>query len=334
MATSGKAYPVKKGMLGRTRHIRVGANGSSLEIVRRGELRSDWEFPKIDRIILDRYHQDHIAIYFHLNGGAGYEILQMARDDAVAFFAEFYQAYADWMTSITASPSGIWFPIFVGKHVPQDVFSWLLPTRLVRHDDTGDLYVIAAQYYAERENVRLQVREAIDPPPLPQTVPVSAVRELPPSQHPRSAEQEMAAQSEASLYVSGLWAPQVPVSPVSTAVVEQAKAVLEFFGESAGENPICQLCCLARTGQLTPVRMEKSIYRAYFLKADKDGSGDLDKDELRVCVQEIAAFLHDSELAAASAPESFDKFFEKTDTNSSGKISLDEFLAMMEDIND
>lgn len=334
METSGSAFPVKKGMLGRSRHIRVGANGASLEIVRRGELRSDWDFPKIDRIILDRYHEEQIAIYFHLNGGSGYEILQMKRKDAVAFFAQFYAAYATWMTSITASPSGIWFPVFVGKHVPQDVFSWLLPTRLVRHDGTGDIYEIAAQYYAERDSVRLKDRDASDPPPLPQTVSVSAVRELPPSQHPRTAEQETAAQSEASLYVSGMWSPQVPASPLSLAVVEQAKAVLEFFGEKAGENPICQLCCLARAGELSPERMEQSIYRAYFLKADKDGSGDLDKDELRVCVQEVATFLNDSELATAAAPEAFDKFFEKTDTNHSGKISLDEFLAMMEDIND
>lgn len=333
MATSGPAFPVKKGMLGRTRHIRVGANGASLEIVRRGELRSDWDFAKIDRIILDRYHQDHIAIYFHLNGGAGYEILQMERTDAVAFFEQFYNAYAAWMTSITASPSGVWFPVYVGKHVTQDVFSWLLPTRLVRHDKSGDVYEIAAQYYAERELVRLQVQNASDPPPVPLTMSVADVRELPPSQHPRTVEQELAAQSQASLYVSGLWAPEVPASPLSQAVVEQAKTVLEFFGEKAGENPICQLCCLARTGELSPERMEKSIYRAYFLKADKDGSGDLDKDELRVCVQEVAAYLHDGELAAAAAPEAFEKFFEKTDTNHSGKISLDEFLAMMEDIN-
>mmetsp|Transcript_8300 Transcript_8300/g.34829 ORF Transcript_8300/g.34829 Transcript_8300/m.34829 type:complete len:334 (-) Transcript_8300:79-1080(-) len=333
MATSGEAFPVKKGMLGRSRHIRVGANAASLEVVRRGELRAEWKFEDISRIILDRYHSDSIAVYFHLTGGAGYEILQMEREDAVSFFATFYEVFANWLTSITESPSGIWFPVYVGKHVPLDVFSWLLPRRLARDELTGEVYVIGAQYYSQKDSVRVHKMDApTDPPPELQSMLVTGMREIPPSQHP--APQPQVDASETSLYVSGMWSPQVKASPVSQAVLEQAKAVLEFFGADAGENPICQLCCMARKGELSPERMEKSIYRAYFLKADKDGSGDLDKEELRACVSEIAAFLGDQELAAAAAPDVFDKFFQQTDKNQNGEISLDEFLLMMESIID
>lgn len=74
--------------------------------------------------------------------------------------------------------------------------------------------------------------------------------------------------------------------------------------------------------------MSKYIYEATFKEYDKDGSGFIDKNELKALLE--ATF---KKSGLTLSQESLDYHLQKFDSSNDGKISLDEFCDKMDKYN-
>ena len=65
---------------------------------------------------------------------------------------------------------------------------------------------------------------------------------------------------------------------------------------------------------------ETAIFRAAFNKFDADGSGSIDKQELRLCMEELGRPISESDV---------DAMMQAADTDGNGSVEFSEFAAMM-----